>query len=179
MVKPPPKNHNKFQTWFLVTGIAVIAGLNLMMTSLLTKQSLAEMPVEPSYKLIQPVLNQGLALADVDESAVSWVTDEPRIRTRKRAIRKTDEPRYIGRALPPAERFVAPSKPLFEPRIIRIPKPAPPVTFSEPSRTFLARIEYKQQPMSARVVTRRHDSFLAKMIRKPWHFIKAVASKLN
>jgi hypothetical protein len=174
-------NVNKIQTWLLVSAIAVVIGLNLAMTSYLTTQSLSEKPIEVALDRLAPAEIEDFTDTSSVESTLSDIAED-RYSTAPVAVRRPAPPaapRFVARALPPAERFIAPSKPLFEPRIIRIPKPAPPVTFSEPSRNYIANIEYKQQPMSARVVSRKHDSFLAKMIKKPWHFIKAVASKLN
>ena len=176
MVKPPPKIANKFQTWYLLLGIALIAVLNLAMTSLLTKQSLAEMTPEPGMENVEPVFSGAPMIAALDEPTA--VYNPPSLK-HQRVIKQPDESRYLARVLPPSERFVPPSKPLFQALIIRIPPPEPPVTFSTPQRAYVAKVEYKQQPMSARIVARKHDSLLARIVKKPWQLMKAVASKFN
>ena len=179
MVKPPPNITNKFQTWYLLLGIAVIAGLNLAMTSLLTKQSLSEMTPEPGIENVEPVYSGEPTIAAFDEPTVVQATYNAKPLKRQRVIKRADEARYLARVLPPSERVIPHSKPLFQPRIIRIPPPEPPVTFSTPQRAYVAKVEYKQQPMLARIVSRDHDSFVAKLVKKPWQFMKAVASKLH
>jgi hypothetical protein len=179
VVKPPPKITNKFQTWYLLLGIALITVLNLAMTSLLTKQSLAEMTPEPGIENVEPVYSGVPLIAALDGPVAVEIKYNPQLLRRQRAIKRVDEGRYLVRVLPPSERFVSPSKPLFQPRIIRIPPPEPPVTFSTPPRAYVAKLEYKQQPISARIVSNHRDSFLAKLVKKPWQFMKAVASKLH
>ena len=149
------------------------------MTSLLTKQSLAEMVPEPGIENVRPVNIEEPAVAALDEPAAIQTSYSPRPLKRKPVNKLEDEGRYLARVLPPSERFVARSKPLFQPRIIRIPPPEPPVTFSTPQRAYVAKVEYKQQPMSARIVSRKHDSLLAKIVKKPWQLMKAVASKFH
>lgn len=182
MVKPPPKITNKFQTWYLLLGIAVIAGLNLAMTSLLTTQSLAEMGVEPPYELIEPVYKGDLTIANVDASAVPAIDGASKPASRTRPA----ETRYIARVLPPAERIVsANNADLFKPRIITIPRSEPitlrstPVAPSEARPVYLAKLNDSSPAMSARIVTRKHDPLMLRIVKKPWQLIKAVASKLH
>jgi len=184
VVKPPPKITNKFQTWYLLLGIAVIAGLNLAMTSLLTTQSLAEMGVEPPNQLIEPVYKGDLTIADVNVSPVPEINTVTRPATRPG--RATNESRYIARVLPPAERIVsANNADLFKPRIINIPRSQPitlrsmPVAPSESRPVYLAKLNDNSLAMSARIVTRKRDPLMLRIIKKPWQLIKAVASKLN
>ena len=186
MVKPPPKITNKFQTWHLLLGIAVIASLNLAMTSLLTTQSLAEMGVEPPNELIEPVYKGDITLADVDVPVVPEIDIASKLATRTRPGRAANESRYIARVLPPAERIIsANNAELFKPRIITIPRSEPitlrsmPAAPSETRPVYLAKLNDNSPAMSARILTRRHDPLMLRIIKKPWQFIKAVASKLH
>jgi hypothetical protein len=184
VVKPPPKITNKFQTWYLLVGIAVIAGLNLAMTSLLTTQSLAEMGVEPPNQLIEPVYKGDLTIADVDVSPIPEIDVASKPVTRPGSA--TYESRHIARVLPPAERIVSSNNAdLFKPRIITIPRSEPialrsmPVAPSETRPVYLAKLNDNSPAMSARIVTRKRDPLMLRIIKKPWQLIKAVASKLN
>jgi hypothetical protein len=54
-----------------------------------------------------------------------------------------------------------------------------PVAPSETRPVYLARLNDNSPAMSARVVTRRHDPLMLRIVKKPWQLIKAVASKLH
>lgn len=186
MVKPPPKITNKFQTWYLLLGIAVIAGLNLAMTSLLTTQSLAEMGVEPPYDLIEPVYKGDLTIANVNTLAVPEIVNVSNSAARTRPGRAGDGSRYIARVLPPAERIVSTNNAeLFKPRIIRIPRSEPitlrsmPAAPSESRPVYLAKLNDNSPAFSARIVTRKRDPLMLRIVKKPWQLMKAVASKLH
>ena len=183
VVKPGPNITNKFQTWYLVLGIVIITALNLSMTSLLTKQSLRETASNPGFELIAPVTNEAPVVADLIEPDITLSAypspRESRSPIKVRPVAQTAMVRYIRRKQPSPEKLLARSKEMFAPRIIRIPPPDPPVTFSAPRATYVAKVEYKQQPMSAHTATRDRDSFVANLVKKPWQFIKVVASKFH
>jgi hypothetical protein len=178
---------NKFQTWFLVIAIAIVVGLNLAMTSYLTTQSLSEKPIEVALDQLAPAEIEDFADTSNVESTMEDIAED-RYSIAPVAVRQPaprPEPRFVARALPPAERIVTVNTAeLFKPRIIRIPKSEPIVLKSAPvapqaQPVYLTKIDDRSPAMTARVVTRKRDTLIVRIVKKPWQLIKAVASKFN
>jgi hypothetical protein len=149
------------------------------MTSLLTKQSLRETAASPDVELVAPPNDESPLIANLDEPMAATKVSKT-VLFRRNIVTRVDRVRFVTRAVKRTDKLLALSKPMFEPTIIQIPPADPPVTFSAPHpRAYVAKVEYRPQPMSPKVPSRDHDSLVAKIVKKPWQFMKAFASKFR
>jgi len=179
---------NAVRRWSLIAAIGVIAVVNVAITSQLTRDSLAETPIDASAGNVYSSLAGETEIADLDSKYFETVemVDVPAPHnpiykndaltvTRPAAIKR----QKVERMPRDTTAHVSKRRPakLFEPIVITYAGPAKSLTAK--SETDLARSADGPVALSERFKPHQKDPFALRMIKKPYDWLKTVASKLR
>jgi len=175
---------NTFRSWILIAAIGAIMLVNVAVTSNLTRQSLADTPLDSIALSLDPVAERDIAIADLDpayfETADTIV--DPAIAA---TLSRSDDTATVSRTRPqrPRKTYTAASTRLserrFQPRVIRYSAPATAKAPELKTRAYPVRPLDYAPAASAHIKPHKKDPFVLRMIKKPYDWLKVVASKLH
>ena len=175
---------NTFRSWILIAAIGAIMLVNVAVTSNLTRQSLADTPLDSLALSLDPVAEREIAIADLD-SAYFETADtivDPAIAA---TLSRSDDTATVSRTRPqqPRRTYIAAStrqsERRFQPRLIRYSAPATAKAPELKTKAYPIRPLDYAPAASAHIKPHKKDPFVLRMIKKPYDWLKVVASKLH